>query len=99
MDDILAQVLAGTEVPSGEATQNPTVQEPESPVLPECHWLSAQAYDEPTYGEYEYRKVCQAVQSKSKRPSVGMYVEMTYHPTRERREVMNAVPLFFAPCT
>ncbi|ESU10472.1 hypothetical protein FGSG_12569 [Fusarium graminearum PH-1] len=99
MDDILAQVLAGTEVPSGEATQNPTVQEPESPVLPECHWLNAQAYDEPTYGEDEYRKVCQAVQSKSKRPSVGMYVEMTYHPTRERREVMNAVPLFFAPCT
>ncbi|EYB25710.1 hypothetical protein FG05_12569 [Fusarium graminearum] len=99
MDDILAQVLAGTEVPSGEATQNPTVQEPESPVLPECHWLSAQAYDEPTYGEDEYRKVCQAVQSKSKRPSVGMYVEMTYHPTRERREVMKAVPLFFAPCT
>ncbi|PCD19046.1 hypothetical protein FGRA07_05851 [Fusarium graminearum] len=99
MDDILAQVLAGTEVPSGEATQNPTVQEPESPVLPECHWLSAQAYDEPTYGEDEYRKVCQAVQSKSKRPSVGMYVEMTYHPTKERREVMKAVPLFFAPCT
>ncbi|QPC58891.1 hypothetical protein HYE67_001122 [Fusarium culmorum] len=99
MDDILAQVLAGTEVPSGEATQNPTVQEPESSVLPECHWLSAQAYDEPTYGEDEYRKVCKPVQSKSKEPSVGMYVEMTYHHTRERREVMEAGPLFFAPCT